>query len=177
MSQSGRASSTGGGGSGDLETLTGDLGGAVSPQGNNIDIVGDQTTYPSIVVVGDNGTATLQINTVGRSYQYVQTTNATPTALTTIALDPNSVVTAFVEICAANAAFSAGAAATVLVGARRAGAGAIIINSPVINILDDFGSAISVNVAVVGNDMDIVVTGIAATTINWKALTNLVFYP
>lgn len=50
-------------GGGDLETLTGNSGGAVSPDGaDNINILGDTTT---INVVGNPGTNTLTISTVG----------------------------------------------------------------------------------------------------------------
>lgn len=52
----------GGGGSGTLNTLTGNSGGAVSPLAGNINVVGDGTT---INVVGNPATHTLTISTVG----------------------------------------------------------------------------------------------------------------
>jgi hypothetical protein len=61
MSQSGSYSS-GGGGAGDILTLTGNTGGAVGPSvGGNINIVG----IGSVVVDGDPGTNTLTIESTG----------------------------------------------------------------------------------------------------------------
>ena len=58
MSQAGRFSA-GGGGAGDLNTLTGNAGGAVGPDGsNNINVVGDGVT---VTVTGNPGTNTLTI--------------------------------------------------------------------------------------------------------------------
>ena len=49
-------------GSGDLETLTSNTGGVVSPTANNINVVGDGTT---ITGVGNPGTSTITFSTVG----------------------------------------------------------------------------------------------------------------
>ena len=50
-------------GSGNLETLTGNSGGAVSPNGlGNINVIGDGTT---ITIVGNPGTSTLTVSTIG----------------------------------------------------------------------------------------------------------------
>lgn len=73
MSQAGTFG-TGGGGSGDIVTLTGNTGGAVSPDGSgNINVVGDGTTAN---VVGDNSTHTLTISSISGpvAVTYVNTT-------------------------------------------------------------------------------------------------------
>ena|SRR5690606_494034 len=57
MSQAGSISGGGGGGSGTLSTLTGNSGGAVSPTGGNINVVGSG----NITVTGNPGTSTLTI--------------------------------------------------------------------------------------------------------------------
>lgn len=67
MSQSGSYSSGGGGGGGALNTLTGNVGGAVSPSGGgNINVVG----AGSITVTGNPGTNTLTITDTGGGFQW-----------------------------------------------------------------------------------------------------------
>lgn len=61
MSQSGFLDVSGGGG-GNVQTLTGNSGGAVPPSGNNINILG---TSGQIDVVGNPGTSTLTISLAG----------------------------------------------------------------------------------------------------------------
>lgn len=58
MSQAGIVTSGGGGGGGELETLTGNTGGAISPISNNINVVGTG----NITVSGNNLNATLTIS-------------------------------------------------------------------------------------------------------------------
>lgn len=56
-----------------VETLTGDTGGPISPQSNNINIIGGD----NVTVDGDNGTATLTINVSGSfSWTEIATTSA-----------------------------------------------------------------------------------------------------
>jgi hypothetical protein len=62
MSQAGTFSAGGGGGS-DVETLTGNSGGAVSPTGGNINVIGSG----DITVTGNPGTSTLTISSSGSS--------------------------------------------------------------------------------------------------------------
>ena len=74
------AFSSGGGGAGTVETLTGNTGGAVSPNGSgNINVVGDGTT---IDVVGNPGTNTLTISatTGAGSLILIQTQTASNSA-------------------------------------------------------------------------------------------------
>src|SRR5690606_25217380 len=65
MSQAGTFIATGGGGSGPIDTITGNSGGAVGPDGaNNINIVGSGSGVTSnIEVAGNPGTNTLTIST------------------------------------------------------------------------------------------------------------------
>lgn len=60
MSQAGSLTGSGGGG-GTLNTLTANSGGAVSPTGVNINVVGDGTT---IDIVGNPGTSTLTVSSL-----------------------------------------------------------------------------------------------------------------
>lgn len=65
MSQAGFLDSSGGGG-GNIQTLTGNTGGAVPPSANNINVIGDGTT---ITVTGNPGTSTLTISqTSGQNF-------------------------------------------------------------------------------------------------------------
>lgn len=61
MSQAGSASGGGGGGGTPISTLTGNTGGAVSPTGGNINVVGSGV----VSVTGNPGTSTLTISTSG----------------------------------------------------------------------------------------------------------------
>lgn len=61
MSQAGALNGNGGGGTGNVQTLTGNTGGAVPPTGNNINVVGTG----SISVTGNPGTSTLTISSSG----------------------------------------------------------------------------------------------------------------
>lgn len=55
----------------DIETLTGNAGGAVGPTGGNINVVGDGTT---IDVTGNPGTSTLTISAIGSAFTWSKIT-------------------------------------------------------------------------------------------------------
>ena len=55
----------------DIETLTGNAGGAVGPTGGNINIVGDGTT---IDITGNPGTSTLTVSVIGSAFTWSKIT-------------------------------------------------------------------------------------------------------
>lgn len=81
MSQSGFLDTSGGGG-GNVQTLTGNSGGAVGPSGNNINILG---TTGQLTVTGNPGTSTLTIALT--SDQYLAYTSVTTTPYVVTATD------------------------------------------------------------------------------------------
>ena len=172
MSQAGRYFE--GSGPADLETLTGNTGGAVSPDGaNNINVVGYEPS--GITVVGNPGTNTLTIYNNQASVATVTTTDATPTALITTTLTTNSVITIDALVTGAKDDYSSGIGGRITGVARRAGGGAVLIGTPQINyVTEDAGGLL---VVVSGNDIIVQVIGEAATTYNWSGYVQFITYP
>lgn len=169
MSQSGSFGS-GGGTGGAVITLTGDTGGAITAFAGNIFVLGELP----LEVEGNLGAHSLTVVDTSKVYATVTTVDATPTALYTFPLANNEAVTLNANIIAADTAFGNGASGTVVVGALRAGGGSTLIGIPTISIADNFAPPIAVNALISGTNLIIEVTGIAATTIDWVAIVNIV---
>lgn len=171
MSQSGALSSAGGGGT-DLLELTGDLGGVVMPDINgNINIIGQSGV---ITVAGNPGTHTLTIEVDGTSQISVQTTDATPTLLTAVALAANESVTISISIIAPQSTYASTIGGNLTVVARNSGAGATIVGNQG-NLLYDSAGAPAVTYMGSGTNVNIYVTGVAATTFNWLATLRVIY--
>lgn len=84
MSQMGKFTVAGGGGPGDVTTITGNAGGAVSPTLGNLDILG----AGNIFTTGNPGTSTLTITLVGTINHALQIGNASG-SLTSLAVAAN----------------------------------------------------------------------------------------
>lgn len=150
-----------------INTLTGNTGGAVSPTAGNINVVGDTTTT---TVTGNPGTHTLTISLVNSSVVTVQTLNAVPTVLFTLALNAGQAIDVDAFVIAAKADYSAAIGGHVNGAARRAGGGAILVGAPVLDYSEDSATGVPViDFVVSGNNVEILVTGEAGTTYNWKA--------
>lgn len=111
----------------------------------------------------------------------VQTTDATPTDLISIALAEGEMVILEARIGSVQSDFSDGFGSFVYAAARRAAGGNVtLVGTPIINILEsDAATDVSVIADTVGQNIKIQVTGIAAQTWNWvsthryhKVLTN-----
>lgn len=159
---------SGGGGGGILETLTGNTGGAVHPLANNINVIGDTT---SINVSGNPATHTLTVSAANQQTYTLTTLNAVPANLITFALPSNTCYSFVVNLVAAQSDFSHGAGGIVSAAVRNAGAGAVSIGAATYAVPQDFGGTFNVTATVSGNNFVLTVTGLAATTINWKAVT------
>lgn len=97
----------------------------------------------------------------------VQTSDATVTPIATITLSDLRVVMTRASISGARADHTAALVGDISYGARRAGGGAVEMNAPVVNIMDDGAASVTIDADVSGNDIRILVTGEAATTWNW----------
>ena len=98
----------------------------------------------------------------------LQTLNATPTAITSIAVAASSVVQLKGSINAANAAYTDACGGEFDVTVRCGATGApVIVGSAWVVV--NASSTASFNAAIVGNNVVINVTGIAATTYNWTS--------
>lgn len=166
--------STAGGGAGTVVTLTGNTGGAVSPNGaGNIDILGGAGT--GITVAGTPASNLLTIDFSGATYE-VTTINATPAAIFTYTLADLNAVTISAQVVAAYADYSQGFGGTYETVATRNDA---VIAGAKIKANNDLtfgsfpgGSGIAFGES--GNDIVFTVTGVAATTINWKVIITYV---
>jgi len=102
----------------------------------------------------------------------VQTTDATITAIDTITLAANTMVTVEARINGFIDDYSANLGARIFYTARRAGAGAVETSAPIVDILEDSAGAPSADIDVSGNDVRILVQGVAAETWNWTVSYN-----
>jgi hypothetical protein len=171
MSQSGSLGD-GTGITGPILTLAGDTGGDVHPDvGGNIDVLGGQ----GITVTGTPGTHTLSIAITGTTTATVQTINATPTLLTAIAIASNKAAEITVSVISPQSTYATAIGGRITCIARNAGAGAIVVGAPQGNLIyDASGSPAMTFVAAAGN-ININVTGVAATVYNWSAVIQVIY--
>lgn len=171
MSQSGALSAAGGGGT-DLLELTGDTGGVVSPDINgNINIVGQSGI---ITVAGNPGTNTLTINVDGNSQVSVQTTDATPTLLASVTIAANESATVSISVIAPQSTYASTIGGNLTVVARNDGGGTTIVGNQG-NLLFDSAGAPAMTFSGSGTNLNIYVTGVAATTYDWLATLRVIY--
>ncbi len=152
-------------------TLTGDSGGAVGPTANNINVLGGV----GIDVVGTPGTSTLTINALGTEAT-VQTIDATPTVIFTQTLNASEAAFMYVRVIAAQDDYTSAIGGTFSSTIRRAAAGgAVCAGGPHGNILEDTAGMPDVDFNATGNDIQVLVTGVAGTTYNWRAFIRITF--
>lgn len=142
------------------------------------------TAGPSVTFSGNNGlecnisgsTATYQFTPVASGYlgsarefaqAAIQTTDATPTEIASIALATNETKSVTARITGFRDDYSASIVGTILYGARTTGAGAIEISPPIVDLLEDSASAPSIDADVNSINIRLLVTGVAAQNWNW----------
>lgn len=113
-----------------------------------------------------SGNLSLQAVSSSGTTATVATTDATPTTLASIAIGTSSVATIYGRVSAANAAYTDATGGEFVVTAYRAGGSAALSGTPYV-IVNASGTALF-NVVLSGNNVIVQVTGIAATTYNWK---------
>jgi hypothetical protein len=167
MSQAG--SLTGGGSVlPDVETLTGDSGGAVGPDAAfNIDILGGT----GITTVGVPGSNSITINNDTQIEGTAQTVGAVTADVITFALGGTAGVYVFEgRVAGFNTTDTAGGGYFVVGAVRTTGAAGVEIASEVTDDLEEANmAAADIAFVVAGNDVILRVTGIAAKTIEWSA--------
>jgi len=172
MSQITRYNS-GGTPAGDIETITGNTGGPVGPDGAfNINIIGAD----GVVTTGNPGTNTITITQSPDAYTIVtgQTVGAVTANIFTLALGINNAATVQATVTGAASDYSAALVGRTCGGARRAGAGAILIGSPISDFSEDSAGAPIIDIVVSGNNIIVQVTGVGAQTWNWRAQVHYV---
>lgn len=159
----------------DIETLTGDSGGAVGPDAAfNVNILGGS----NVTTVGNPGTNTITINTSGGQEGTGQTIGAVTDDIITFALGAAAGCYTFhVKLVGFEATGPSGAGYEITAVVRTTGAAGALIGIPVINAIEDAAVAAAIGtIVVVGNNAIVRVTGVAALTINWVAELDSVSY-
>jgi len=131
-------------------------------------------TSTDLTVTVTNGANTIDLSTSGGAAFTVTTNDATPTALISHTVAANSAVTMNATVSAAKSDFSESLWGTVVFGARRVGGGAIAVESATTSFNDDSVGAPIITADVSGNNLRLMVTGVAALTWNWKAVATFV---
>ena len=149
---------------GDITSLPGDTGGALSPVAGNINIVGGS----GVVVAGSGNTLTIDV--FGTNEGTVTTVGATTGNVITYDLGAAGVYSLDIFIEGYDAATPAGVAYAITGGVRTTGSAGVLIGAPMIDAFEEAAlSAADVALAISGNSLQIAVTGVAGKTIVWKA--------
>lgn len=153
-----------------LETLTGDSGGAVHPDGaDNINVLGDPTA-PGIVTRGVPGTHTLYIGLMEPTVCGMgQTVNTSTVTLVTIPLGTSAATYTFDAVIAGKAATQSGIGGTAFGVFKTDGTTATIIGTVAVAANFDLvlGGA-SFTLSASGGSVILTATGSLGTVINWN---------
>lgn len=152
----------------DIETLTGDLGGAVSPDAAlNLNLL----TGNGLTSTGNPATNTITFSIDGLTLGTAQTIGAVTADVLTIPLGitpTNFIFTC--NIAGYEAAGSFGCSYFVIGSVKTNGIAATIIPDPDYTVSEDLAlAAADIDMLAVGNSVVFRVTGVAGLTINWKA--------
>lgn len=157
----------------DIETITGNTGGPVSPDGAfNINVVGNEDL--GFTVVGNPGTNTQTIQPNNRACSTTQTTDATPENIITLPLSASPGSYHFrAYLSCLNTTDSLGAAYTIEGCIRTDGTDTTLCGVPDKIVNEEAGMAGADADAIAGgvgdNNLYIQITGIAAKTIEWTS--------
>lgn len=150
--------------------LEGDTGGQVAPNGSGIIFVlgGD-----NISTIGSPGTNTITINS-GETPYTVTTTNATPTLIATIAVTAGTSVTISCNFTAIQDDFSTAIGGNGFNVARNNGGGAQLSGGAGghQSVIDNSAGFPGISFGVSGNNVEIFVVGVAATTYDWRMVVS-----
>jgi len=121
-----------------------------------------------------SGANTIDLSTGGGAVFMVTTNDATPTVIASHTIAANNAVTVRATIVSAKSDFSESLFGEAVFGARRAGGGAILVDIPIISFGDDSVGSPGLSCDVSGNNVRLLVTGVAASTWNWKATISFI---
>lgn len=149
----------------DIETLTGNTGGAVGPDGaGNVDVIGDGNI---VTVTGAPGSNELTISLVNTAFATTQTVGNVTADLFILSVDASSAVIVQASIIAAKDDYSESWGGTLLGVARRAGAG--VLESFENNTTGGDDAELDATFTVDGNNYVLRITGATGDTYNWRA--------
>ena len=98
-----------------------------------------------------------------------QTTDATPLALQSLLIPTNSAYAFQALVHGVKSDFSNAASFTIMRGIRRGAGAPVLIGGTVQQLCSDAPVGVTADVTLNGNNAEITVTGLAATTYNWAA--------
>ncbi len=155
-------------GTGALNTLTGDDGIPVPPDGaNNINII----TGPGLTTTGNIGTNSITITLDGDTRGTTTTVGAVSANVITLALGAVPGTYTFdVKVAAFEATTPAGAGYTIVGAVRTTGAAAVLVPGQAVDTFEEAAlNTASAALGVAGNNAVITVTGVVGLTIDWVA--------
>jgi len=167
MSQAG-VIRNGSSGLGSVDTLTGDIGGAVGPDGaNNINLL----TGPQLTSTGNPGTNTITFTLDNAVSGSVTTVGAVTSPVITIPLGATPGVFTFdCKVAAFESGTPSGAGYTIVGAVRTTGAAATLIPGQAVDTFEEAPLvAADAVLAVSANNAIIDVTGVVGLTIHWVA--------
>lgn len=165
----------------DVEKLTGDSGGAVTPDASkNINILGDDSTVndtDGITVVGDPGNNKLTVTLTNRAVGTGSTSGAVTTDLITLDLGSTAGSYIFdIKVAGFESTTPAGCGYTMFASARTTGAAATVISTPYQDIDEDLVlNSAKIEFIASGNNVIVRATGVVALDINWLAKLEYIF--
>ena len=169
----------------DIETLTGNIGGAVGPNGSgNIDVpVSLDTTYSisnntsGAIAVGTPASNIINTYLTNRIQGSLTTTDATPTNIYTFDMGATAGVYLFrTRVVGYNTSTLETFAGASFRAVKTDGATGTLVDANTGFIVEENAmSFVDVVNNISGNDAIITITGIAGETINWYALTEYIF--
>jgi len=150
--------------------LEGDVGGSVGPDGGGIIFVVGGT---NISTIGNPGTNTITIN-AGETPYDVTTVDATPTLIAAVTVAVGTAVNIDCNFVAIQDTFATAIGGSAFNVARNVGAGAVLAGGAGghQNLIDDSGAFPAISFVVSGNDVEIFVIGVAATTYDWRMVVS-----
>jgi len=158
----------------DIETITGNSGGAVGPTLGNINITGSQ----GINIVGNPGTHTLDVSLSEPKISGVATTIGAVTAdpITFVLATGPGIFTFDAQISGFDSANNLGVGYTLVGAVRTDGITAFLLPGQSLDQFEETGlSAANVQIVVSGNTAIFRVTGVVAHTISWTVTTEYLF--
>jgi hypothetical protein len=103
--------------------------------------------------------------------QYTVTTNdATPTPIFSVTVPAGHMITYNATVAALRSDFAAGLYGFAVAGARNDGISTTMVDIPTISFGDDAAGVPALDATIVGDDLQLVVTGESLTTWNWTAV-------
>lgn len=155
---------------GSMLFLEGDTGGAVGPDGSGVIFVVGGT---NISTVGSPGSNTITIN-AGESPNDVTTTDDTPTLIATVTIASGRATNISCNFIALELDSSTAIGGSAFTVARNAGGGAQLSGGAGghQNIIDNSAGFPEITFGTSGNDVQIFVTGVAATTYDWRMVVS-----